>query len=187
MNASKLSRLLVELQKMQDEALRKEWDRSLPFSDGLFDRWERAKRLGFGDRASVYDSCLIFGDVRVGNDTWIGPFVVLDASGGGVAIGSGCSISAGVHIYTHDTAHWAVSGGAMAKRTGPVVIGDWSYVGPQSVIGAGVTIGRQTVIGANSFVNRDVEDRSVVVGSPARVVGEVVGDGSEVALRYFEH
>ena len=29
-----------------------------------------------------YDSVLVIGDVQVGKNTWIGPFVVLDGSGG---------------------------------------------------------------------------------------------------------
>jgi hypothetical protein len=39
-----------------DERLRVEmtqrWDRDLPFED--LDRWERARRLGFGEDASIY-------------------------------------------------------------------------------------------------------------------------------------
>jgi acetyltransferase-like isoleucine patch superfamily enzyme len=35
---------------------------------------------------------------------------------------------------------------------------------------AGVTIGKGCTVGAGSVVTRDVEDYSVVVGSPARVI-----------------
>ena len=38
---------------------------------------------------------------------------------------------------------------------------------------AGVTIGNGCVIGAGSVVTRDVEDYSVVVGNPARVIKKV--------------
>jgi acetyltransferase-like isoleucine patch superfamily enzyme len=63
-----------------------------------------------------------------------------------------------------------------------VTIGDCVYIGPQSVIVAGVSIGDHCVVGANSFVNKDVEPRTVVAGSPARPIGRVVGDGKEVRI-----
>lgn len=168
----------------RERELAENWQRSLPFQDAMFDRWERARRLGFGDGASIYNSACVFGRVAVGAGTWIGPYVVLDASASELSIGAWCSISTGVHIYTHDSVAWALSGGRRKSRIAPVRIGDCTYVGSQSVIPAGVTIGRQVVIGANSFVNRDVPDRMIVAGSPARPIGRVEGDGEDVRMVY---
>lgn len=165
-----------------DEELRAQFDRSLPFADGLFDRWERAQRLGFAEGASIYNSSLVYGDVKVGENTWIGPYTLLDGSGGEVSIGSFCSISAGVHIYTHDTVMWALSGGRLEKRTGPVKIGDCCYIASQCIVAPNVTIGRQCVVAANSFVNRNVPDLSIVGGSPAKILGRVEGSGENVRL-----
>ncbi len=173
------------LHERTDEALRRDFDRSLPFQDGMFDRWERAKRLGFGEAASIYNSSLVYGDVRVGEGSWIGPYTLLDGSQGGLAIGHHCSISAGVQIYTHDTVLWALSGGTAPKRVGAVAIGDCTYIGSQVIVGCGVTIGTQCVIAANSFVNRDVADRTIVGGTPAKSIGAVeVGTDGAIKLRY---
>ena len=90
----------------------KEFNRSLPFADYIVDRWEKAKLLGFGEGSSIYDSSLVLGTVKVGAKTWIGPFVVLDGTGG-LEIGSNCSISAGTQIYSHDSVDWAISGGSL--------------------------------------------------------------------------
>lgn len=49
-------------------------------------------------------------------------------------------------------------------------IGDYCYVGCNSVILGGVRIGNNVTIGACSFVNCDIPDDSVAVGSPARVI-----------------
>lgn len=165
-----------------DEGLRDRWDRSLPFQDGLFDRWERAARLGFDAEASIYNSAVVLGAVTVGRASWIGPYTLLDGSGGGISIGSHCSVSAGVHIYTHDTVRWSLSLGAAERAVGPVAVGDGCHLGAQSIVAPGVTIGERCVIGANSFVNRPVVARSVVAGSPARVVGRVEGEGDEVRI-----
>lgn len=184
MEIQTLVELLRRAHVETDEALRQRFDRSLPFADGMFDRWERAKRLGFDEGASVYNSALVYGDVKVGDNTWIGPYTLLDGSGGEISIGAFCSISASVHIYTHDTVMWALSGGRLEKRTGSVKIGDCCYIASQCIIAPNITIGRQCVVAANSFVNRDVPDRTIVGGNPAKILGSIEGSGENVRLRF---
>jgi acetyltransferase-like isoleucine patch superfamily enzyme len=174
--------LLQGAYDVTDEQLRSKYRRSLSFQDGSFDRWKRAKRLGFGEGTSVYNSALVYGDVTVGRQTWIGPNVILDGSGGGLTIGDFCSVSSGVHIYTHDTVLWALSGGMLPAKHGKVTIGSCVYVGSQSIIATGVSIGSRSVVGANTFVNRDVPEATVVVGTPARRIGAVVGEGCDVRI-----
>jgi len=154
------------------EEIRKRWGRSVPFADELFDRWERAAFLGFGKESSIYDSSLVLGDVQVGEQTWIGPFTVLDGRGG-LSIGRYCNISAGCHLYSHDTVKWALTGGRVPEVLQPTKIGDFCYIGPMSIVTRGVTIGEHCVIGANSFVRLDVPAFSIAVGNPARIVGQV--------------
>ncbi len=183
---SDLAEGLRILRHESDASMRESWNRSLPFADAMFDRWERARGLGFGEGSSVFDSVHILGQVIVGSSVWIGPFVVLDGSAAQLTIGDHCDISAGVHIYTHDTALRCVSLGVMSIETGPVTIGSGSYIGSQTVVVAGTTIGECCVIGANSFVNADVPDRTIMAGSPARSIGRVVGEGAESSLIYTD-
>jgi acetyltransferase-like isoleucine patch superfamily enzyme len=185
-DVSCLREQLLRLREAEDERLRRDWNRSLPFGDALFDRWERARRLGFGDGASIYDSALVYGDVGVGEQTWIGPYTLLDGSGGGVEIGSYCSISAGVQIYTHDTVMWALSGGRVERRTAATRIGDRCHIGAMSIVAAGVELGTQCVVAANSFVNRSFPDATIVGGTPALVLGRVRADGENIVLDYSE-
>lgn len=170
--AKRIADLLAELRALlgqQRASVRKKWNRSLPFADYIVDRWEKARYLGFGEGSSIYDSALVFGDVIVGKNTWIGPFTVLDGTGI-LKIGDYCSISAGVQIYTHDTVKWANSGGMHGSEKAPVYIGNRCYIGPNVVVSMGVTIGDGCVIGANSFVNRDVRENSKAWGVPARII-----------------
>ena len=169
-------------ERLRDEK-RQQWRRDLPFDELLFDRWERARALGFGDGVSIYHSALVYGDVKVGPGTWIGPHTLLDGSHG-LTIGSTCSISTGVNIYTHDTVLWAVSGGVQPTRKQPVSIGSHCYLGAQSVVVAGVTIGQRCVVAAHSLVNHDVPDGTIVGGVPARRLGSVVGEGAEARLSF---
>ncbi|MBU1419943.1 MAG: acyltransferase [Proteobacteria bacterium] len=148
--------------------MRQRFNRHVSFGDLITDRYETARRYGFAEGVSCYDNVLIIGDVKVAHNTWIGPNVILDG-GGGLEIGSYCSISAGVQIYTHDTVKWATSQGKQSSEAAPVKIGSGVYIGPQSVIQKGVTIGDEAIIGAMSFVNRDIPPGMRAWGIPARI------------------
>jgi len=163
-------------QKLRN-GMREQWKRDLPFEELLFDRWERAKSLGFGERSSIYHNSYVYGNVKVGRHTWIGPYTILDGSGG-IEIGDYCSISAGVHIYTHDTVRWALSGGKAEYEYAPVKIGDCCYIGPHSIVSKGVKIGDHCLIGANSFVDADLDNYSIAVGSPCKIIGKIKVDNA---------
>lgn len=112
------------------------------------------------------------GEPVIGAGTWIGPFCLIDGSGG-LEIGAGCDISAGVHIYTHSTARRCVTGRAVDTDRAPVRIGDRTFIGANSVVLAGVTIGSGCIVGAGSVVTHDVPDEACVAGNPARLLGRV--------------
>jgi acetyltransferase-like isoleucine patch superfamily enzyme len=179
-------RKLARVARRLSERMRRRWKRDLPLNELLGDRWMRAERLGFGAGSSVYDSSYVYGEVTVGEDTWIGPMTLLDGTGG-LSIGRHCSISAGVQIYTHDTVEWAVSGGQSLPVRAPVSIGDCCYIGSQTVIAKGVTIGDHAVIGACSFVNRDIPPWTVAAGVPCRPIGRVQAEPDGRIRLVYDH
>lgn len=146
------------------------FERTLPFGDYVVDRWEKARQLGFGEGTSIYDNSVVLGDVEVGNNTWIGPGTLLDGSGG-LKIGSNCSISAGVQIYSHDTVKKNISGGVAPIERARTTIGSDCYIGPNVVIAKGVTIGDKVIVGANSLVLTDIPTGAKAFGTPCRIVG----------------
>lgn len=168
---------LFDLHRALRDNIRANWNRVLPFNEEVTDRWEKAEYLGCGEGSSIYDSSILIGDVRIGKKCWIGPFTLLDGSGG-LTIGDYCHISAGVQIYTHDTIKWVLSGGRQPYERNCTAIGDCCHIGSMSIIMKGVNIGDHCVIGANSFVNKDIPPYSVAVGSPARIIGSVAIDES---------
>lgn len=153
---------------LKREEIKKKFNRVLPIGDYLSDRWEKAKYLNFGEGSSIYDSSLVLGSVKVGKKCWIGPFTILDGSGGELVIGDNCDISAGVQIYTHDTVARVIYNKEITK--GDVIIGDNCYIGPNAIIQKGITIGDYVIIGANSFVNKNVPSYSKMAGTPAKLI-----------------
>ncbi len=172
MNKEKLKEEIFEIfRELRDQRMH-QWKRVLPVGDEISGRWEKARCLGFGEGTSIYDSSLVIGDVKVGKNTWIGPFTVLDGSGG-LEIGDNCSIASGVQIYSHETIFWALSGGKMDYTRAKTKIGSCCYIGPNTVVSKGVSIGDHCLVGANSLVSIDLDARSIAGGSPCKILGRV--------------
>lgn len=174
---------IIQLHNDLDEAFLFQFNRSLPFNEELLDRWKRAAKLGFGKETSIYDSSLVFGEVKVGTNCWIGPFTIIDGSGG-LKIGNYCTISAGVHIYTHDNVKQTLSSNKIPIERQPTIIGNNNYIAPNAIITKGISIGHNCIIGAYSFVNKSIPDNSIVFGQPAKIKGEVIIKNGKIDFLY---
>ena len=164
--------------------LKKKYDRVLPLDEMLSDRWKKSKLLGFGEGSSVYENVYIYGEPKVGKNVWIGPFAILDATGG-LEIGDGCEIGCNAMVFTHSTHLRCVSEGKIGTIHKPVIIRDHVYIGSGAVILPGVTIGHNSMIGAGSVVTKDIPPSSVAMGVPARIVGKVAVREKRVKVEYF--
>jgi UDP-2-acetamido-3-amino-2,3-dideoxy-glucuronate N-acetyltransferase len=128
---------------------------------------------------------------RIGDETRIGAFVEIQRNS---VIGSRCKISShsficeGVEIgdevfvghgvmFTNDsfpratTAEGRVQTGADWKLL-PIRVRRRASIGSNATILPGITIGEGAMIGAGAVVTRDVPDHAIVVGVPARIVGD---------------
>jgi acetyltransferase-like isoleucine patch superfamily enzyme len=183
---SEIQKKIGGLHARLGQRFKSKWNRSLPLYEEILGdkaRWARARFLGFEDKASIYESSHVYGDVKVGKGTWIGPFAILDGTGG-LEIGDYCSISTGVQIYTHETVDWALTGGKAKARHAPVRIGNCCFIGSSTIVRMGVEIGDQVLVGFHSYVNKSIPSKSIAMGCPARVVGKVQVRGDMVTLQY---
>ena len=92
-----------------------------------------------------------------------------------IEIGNRVLVGAGVLIIDTD-AHPLSPEGRFANlpaNTAPIVIGDDVFIGARAIILKGVSIGAGAIVGAGAVVVKHVPSRAIVVGNPARVVGNV--------------
>ncbi len=57
-----------------------------------------------------------------------------------------------------------------ATLAGNVTVGKRSFIGANSVVKEGVTIGKDVIVGAGSVVVKNISDRQIFVGNPARPI-----------------
>jgi acetyltransferase-like isoleucine patch superfamily enzyme len=157
--------------------------RHVPTGEHLNDRWELAREYGFGEGTSVYDSCVILGDVHVGRNCWIGPYTILDGNFARLEIGDGVDVGAGTHVYTHNTIERALTGRAAPVFSRDTKIGSCCFLAPHSVIAPGTVLGDHCFVAAGSYVEGVFPAYSWIAGSPAEQVGTVEVKGKRARLR----
>ena len=133
----------------------------------LYDRWELARDYGFGEGTSVYDECLILGDVSVGRHCWIGPQTILDGAHSPLTIGDYVDIGSGTHIYTHNTIERALTGHKSSLFTRSTTIGNCCFIAPMVMIAPGTVIGDHCFVAAGSYVEGVFPAYSSIAGNPA--------------------
>lgn len=127
---------------------------------------------------------------HIGHNTRIGTFVEIQKN---AKVGQRCKISShtficeGVHIedevfvghgvmFTNDKYPRAttLSGELQSQDDWEVIttrVGKRASIGSHATILCGISIGEGALIGAGATVTRDVPERAIMVGVPARVVG----------------
>ena len=104
--------------------------------------------------------------LKLGYKTDIGAFTYINAKNGVVIedfvqIGSHCSL-------------YSVS--SIDDKEGKIILKKNCKIGTHSVIMPGVTIGENAIIGAFSFVNKDIPDNVVAIGTPVKIIKKLKGE-----------
>jgi acetyltransferase-like isoleucine patch superfamily enzyme len=110
--------------------------------------------------------------LTIGHHTTFQNVYVLAGEDCNVTIGNHCMFSRHVEIRTTD-AHSLIDK-TTRKRVNlpaPITIGNHVWIAANVMVSKGVTIADDCIIGAYSFVNRSIDEESVVAaGSPAKIV-----------------
>jgi phenylacetic acid degradation protein len=126
----------------------------------------------------VHPQAAVTGNVIIGRDVYIGPGAALRGDWGSIIIEDGCNVQEnctihmfpGVTVTLHQGAH--IGHGAIIHGA---TIGRNCMVGMNAVVMDNVFIGEGSIVGALSFIKADekIPPRSLVAGSPARIIREV--------------
>lgn len=129
----------------------------------------------------VHPQATVIGDVLIGEHCYIGPGAVLRGDWGQIVLEDGCNVQEGccVHMFPgisitlEKNAH--IGHGAIIHGAN---IGADVLVGMNAVIMDHVSVGAGSIIGALTFVKTgfEIPPRSLVVGNPARIIGQVDDD-----------
>lgn len=133
--------------------------------------------LDLGDEVIVNRNCVLkakTGPIRLGARTTVGlnsEIVSLAGVdiGADVLIAGGCYISAGGYNTDAGEATMLEQG---SYTSGPITIGNDVWIGTGAIILDGVTIGSHAVVGAGAVVTKDVPERTIVAGVPAKAIRE---------------
>ena len=122
-----------------------------------------------GTGSTIHMGCKFFDPmgVVIGKDTIVGNGAFLDGRDK-LIIGNHVDIASEVMIYNseHD-----INDAHFSPINGSVEIDDYVFVGPRTIILPGVKIGKGAVVAAGAVVTKNVGDREIVAGVPARVIG----------------
>lgn len=140
----------------------------------------RLSGIKLGSKATLHMGARFFypKNITIGEGTIVGSGVFLDGRSP-INIGKNVDIASEVMIYNseHD-----LESPIFKATEEPVTIGDYCFIGPRSIILPGVTIGHGAVIAAGAVVVKDVPDKAIVGGVPAKVIGERKIDGLNYKL-----
>lgn len=88
---------------------------------------------------------------------------------GPIEIGTGATVAQEAYLCTgtHDFTlpH-------LPLQTAPIRIGAHAFIGARAFVMPGVVVGERAIVGAASVVTRQVGNRMIVAGNPARIIGE---------------
>lgn len=90
-----------------------------------------------------------------------------------ISIGDRVAISPRVTLVVSSRPNFSRIAPYVPVKHGPITIKDDAWLGTGVVVLPDITIGEGAVVGANSLVTKDVSPYSIVVGSPARVIGKI--------------
>jgi maltose O-acetyltransferase len=130
-----------------------------------------------GDDVVIHHNVLFSSgrNIELGEGVFINRNVMMDDRTS-LTIGAHTMVAAGALIETHGHIYDDFSKPIMhAGRTlSPVSIGSDCLIGFNTAIMAGITIGDRCIVAANSVVTKDVSDRTIVGGVPAKKIKDIV-------------
>ncbi len=139
------------------------------------------KHPQLADPVWIADNAIVIGDVRLGANASVWWNAVLRGDNDPITVGEGSNIQDGSVLHTDEGVPLAIGAGVTVGHLVMLhgcTIGDGSLIGIKSVVLNHAVIGRECLIGANTLIpeGKVIPDRSLVMGSPGKVVRELTDE-----------
>lgn len=133
-------------------------------------------KITIGDNVRIDDFCILSGNITIGSNIHISAYVALYGAMG-IEIGDYSGISPKSVIYSamDDFSGNFLVGPIHSEEatnvTGGIVrLSKFVQIGSNSIVFPNLTIGEGAVIGACSLVNKDIDEWSVNIGVPTKIL-----------------
>lgn len=126
-------------------------------------RFLNGRKIFLGERNVINFGCLLDGrkfSIKIGNNVAVGPEATILTLG-------------------HDP-----RSATFEDRGGDVAIGDRAWICYRAIILPGVEIGEGAVVGAGAVVSKNVDPYTIVVGNPAKPVGQRTTEDGDLNFNY---
>jgi carbonic anhydrase/acetyltransferase-like protein (isoleucine patch superfamily) len=150
------------------------------------------KQPRLNQTAWVAPNAIVIGDVSLGENSSIWWNAVLRGDNDPITIGSNSNIQDGSVLHTDEGVPLSIGDnvtvGHMVMLHG-CTVGDGSLIGIGSIILNRAVIGKACIIGANSLIpeGKVIPDRSLVMGSPGKVVRELTDQEVQMLIGSAVH
>ena len=142
----------------------------------LFNFENRKPTIGKG--SFVAESSIVIGDVKIGDNCYIGHGAILRGDYGSIIVGDGTAIEEGVIVHARPDEK-TIFGKQITVGHGAMIhnahIHDFAVIGMRATVSDYSQVGRWSIIGEMSLVKNGqiIPEMSVAVGVPAKVVSQV--------------
>ena len=131
-----------------------------------------AEELVIGDNTHVGYQALMTGKkIHIGKNCNINNRAFIEAYYAPVIIEDNVTIAGSVMISSHDGSFMNVLGKEMIAKQ--IILKKRCFIGNNAIILPGITINEKAIVGAGAVVTKDVEERTIVVGVPAKAIRKI--------------
>ena len=132
---------------------------------------ERGRTIRIGDNCFVAADCTLHGPLDIGNEVAINHHCILDGGRAGIKLHDQVRIAAYSHLYAFDHGMQLEQPiYQQAVRSQGIEIGRDVWLGAHVGVKDGVKIGDQAIVGMQSMVTKNVGEKEIVAGNPARFI-----------------
>lgn len=134
-----------------------------------------------GDEYWIAPNAVVVGDVRLGRNASIWWSAVVRADFASITIGDNTNIQDGCVLHVDNGIPLVIGKDVVVGHKAVLhgcTVGDGSLIGIGAIVLNNARIGRDCLIGANALIpeGKEIPDRSLVMGSPGKVMRELTDE-----------